>query len=94
VVATPQWNSANWAGATTRVYGVGSGAGAYTGDVASVPRYIIEVLPDLDPTPGNALNKKSSSSSTGGGTAFRITARGWGLRPGTQVELQSVYLKQ
>jgi type IV pilus assembly protein PilX len=73
---------------------VGSGAGAYTGDVASVPRYIIEVLPDLDPTPGNALNKKSSSSSTGGGTAFRITARGWGLRPGTQVELQSVYLKQ
>jgi type IV pilus assembly protein PilX len=92
-VATPNWNGVSWAGATSRIYGVSSGAGAYPLAVSNAPRYIIEVLPDLPAGPGNALNK-NKTSSTGGGTAYRITARGWGRRPGTQVELQSIYFKQ
>jgi type IV pilus assembly protein PilX len=93
VVATAQWDSVNWAGATSRIYGVGSGAGAYPLAVSNPPRYIIELLPDLPSGPGGTLNKNPQSSS-GGGNAYRITARGWGRRPGTQVELQSVYFKQ
>jgi type IV pilus assembly protein PilX len=94
VVATQNWNGVSWAGATSRVYGVGSGAGSYPVlDVSNPPRYIVELLPDLPAGPGNALNK-NKTSSTGGGTAYRITARGWGRRAGTQVELQTVYFKQ
>ncbi|MEO8308868.1 MAG: PilX N-terminal domain-containing pilus assembly protein [Pseudomonadota bacterium] len=92
-VATPNWNSVSWTGATSRIYGVNSGAGAFPLAVANAPRYIIELLPDLPSAPGNALNANPNSSTTGG-TAYRITARGWGRRPGTSVMLQSVYFKQ
>jgi type IV pilus assembly protein PilX len=93
LVATPNWNSITWTGATSRIYGVTSGAGAYPLAVANPPRYIIELLPDVPSGSGNTLNANARSSTTGG-TAYRITARGWGRRPTTQVELQSVYLKQ
>jgi type IV pilus assembly protein PilX len=92
-VATPQWRTVPWAGATSRIYGVASGAGDYPLDVAQPPRYIVELLPDLPVGAGNSLNA-NARSSTSGGTAYRITARGWGRRDTTQVMLQSVYVKQ
>jgi type IV pilus assembly protein PilX len=91
-VATPQWNAVTWTGATSRIYGVNSGAGAFPLAVANPPRYIIELLPPLPPAPGDTLVKGNSASTTGG-IGYRITARGWGRRPNTQVELQSVYVK-
>jgi type IV pilus assembly protein PilX len=92
-VATPNWQQVPWTGATSRVYGVASGAGAYPVAVAQAPRYIVELLPDLPAGAGNSLNS-NVRSSTSGGTAYRITARGWGQRATTQVMLQSVYVKQ
>jgi type IV pilus assembly protein PilX len=57
-------------------------------DIARQPRYIIELLPDLPAAPGNG-----GKSSGNDGTAFRITAMGWGKRPSTAIMLQSVYVK-
>jgi type IV pilus assembly protein PilX len=92
-IATPNWYQVAWTGATSRVYGVATAEGAYPLDVDSAPRYIVELLPDLPAGAGNSLNA-NQRSSTGGGTGYRITARGWGRRGTTQVMLQSVYVKQ
>jgi type IV pilus assembly protein PilX len=92
-VATANWDSISWAGATSRIYGVRTGAGAYPLAVANPPRYIVELMDDVDARSGNTI-KVQPGASVGKATPFRITARGWGRRPGTQVELQSVYLKE
>jgi type IV pilus assembly protein PilX len=92
-IATPNWEQVAWDDDSSRVYGDGSGAGAYPVDVAQAPRYIVELLPDLPAGAGNSLSA-NVRSSTSGGTAYRITARGWGRRDTTQVMLQSVYVKQ
>jgi type IV pilus assembly protein PilX len=55
-------------------------------DIARQPRYIIELLPDLPSPPGGSAKETD-------GTAFRITAMGWGKRPSSAVMLQSVYVK-
>lgn len=57
--------------------------------VIKQPRYIIELLPDLPADVGNNAGIGASS----GGTAFRITAVGWGKRTTTPVMLQSIYIK-
>jgi Tfp pilus assembly protein PilX len=62
--------------------------------VISQPRYIVELLPDLPAGAGQSMTLTLKTSATGGGTAFRITAMGWGKKQGTQVMLQSVYLKR
>lgn len=94
--ATPRWTSNAWSGATSRVYGVASGAGDYPiDDVANPPRYIVELLPDIPAGAGNSLNSNAGArSSTTGGTAYRVTVRAWGRRATTQVMLQSVFVKQ
>jgi type IV pilus assembly protein PilX len=93
-IATPNWRQVAWDDTDSRVYGDASGAGDYPiDDVAQPPRYIVELLPDLPAGAGNSLNT-NVRSSTSGGTAYRITARGWGRRETTQVMLQSVYVKQ
>jgi type IV pilus assembly protein PilX len=94
VTSTSAWNnSTNWTSGTPITYGAFSGAANISG-VTAQPKYIIELLPDLPAAAGNSLSSTLRSSSTGGGTAFRITALGWGKRPGTQSMLQSVYVKQ
>lgn len=57
--------------------------------VINQPRYIIELLPDLPADAGNNAGIGAAS----GGTAFRITAVGWGKRTTTPVMLQSIYIK-
>lgn len=57
-------------------------------DVAIQPRYIIELLPDLEPPPGEDAQVGATA-----GTAFRITAVGWGKRSSTPIMLQSIYIK-
>lgn len=91
--ATPRWNEVAWDDDDSRVYGATSGAGDYPVDVAQPPRYIVELLPDIPAGAGNTL-RPNSHSSTSGGTAYRVTARGWGRRDSTQVMLQSVFVKQ
>jgi type IV pilus assembly protein PilX len=91
--ATPQWNTVDWTDDSSRVYGAGSGAGDYPVDVAEPPRYIVELMPDVPAGAGDSMNANARSSTTGG-TAYRITARGWGRRTDTTVMLQSLYVKQ
>jgi len=86
-------DSISWTGGLPRNYGSYTGAAAIP-DVLTQPKYIVELLPDLPAGAGNSLSSTLRSSSTGGGTAFRITAVGWGKQSGTQVMLQSIYVKQ
>ena len=60
--------------------------------VASQPRYVIERLGAM----GNAGNSVvvGFSSSSDGGTAYRITARATGARGDTVVILQSIYARR
>ena len=91
--AVPAWDAVNWLSAQPRQYGAFTGAGAYpiTG-LANTPRYIIEILPRMSATSGNSAGLGARSSTTAG-TPYRITAVGWGRRPTTQVQLQSVYVR-
>jgi type IV pilus assembly protein PilX len=91
--ATQVWNGAVWSGASSRVYGARSGAGAYPLTLSQAPRYIIEQLPEIAGGIGNSANANSGSSTTNDGFAYRITTRAWGRRPTTQVTLQSVFVK-
>lgn len=87
--ATSNWDAiTDWtASAIPIVFGANTGAVAIP-DVAIQPRYIIEILPDL--TAGSGGSAKSGGKS---GTAYRITAMGWGKRSTTPILLQSVYVK-
>lgn len=77
----------NWTDdAKVAVYGFDTGAAAIAG-VARQPRYIIEVLFDMKPMPGNSENSRLK------GTPYRITAIGYGKLERTQVILQSTYYK-
>lgn len=92
--ATPQWDAVDWSGPVPREYGSVTGAGVYPdGTVSRAPRYIVELLPDMQPGSGNSIGL-GARSRAGTGTPFRITAMGWGQRASTQVMLQSVYLRQ
>jgi type IV pilus assembly protein PilX len=91
--AVGQWDAVDWMSATPRQYGAFTGAGTYpvTG-LARTPRYIIEILPRMSASAGNSAGLGARSSTTAG-TPYRITAVGWGRRPTTQVQLQSVYVR-
>jgi type IV pilus assembly protein PilX len=93
ITAVPQWEAVDWMSATPRQYGAFTGAGTYpvTG-LARTPRYIIEILPRMAASAGNSAGLGARSSTTAG-TPYRITAVGWGRRPTTQVQLQSVYVR-
>ena len=92
--ATTQWDTIDWTAVVPRDYGALTGAGTYPdGTVSRVPRFIVELLPDMTPGPGNSIGL-GSRSLAGAGTPFRITAVGWGRRASTQVMLQSVYVRQ
>ena len=98
--STPVWQTLNWT-TNSRAYGQGTAAPALLGPgnaaLATQPRYVIEVLPTLPPRAGY------ESACVGGGCtnvaverarAYRITVRASGIRPATEVMLQSVYVKQ
>lgn len=75
----------NW-DASAAAYGSATGVAAL-GGVRRQPRYIIELLPDMPPLPGNSV--KASAA----GTPYRISAIGYGKQPSTRVVLQSTYYK-
>lgn len=55
------------------------------------PEFIVEVLPNVPPASGSlAVNTQYQASS---GTAYRITAVGWGAKQSTNVMLQSIFIK-
>lgn len=55
--------------------------------VARQPNYIIELLFDMKPLPGNSENIKQK------GTPYRITAVGYGKLARTRVQIQSTFYK-
>ena len=58
-----------------------TGRGVFT---SKLPRYLIEIIPDIEP--GQRADMRSKF-------LFRITAIGFGSNPSTQVVLQSIYRK-
>jgi type IV pilus assembly protein PilX len=89
----PLWQTIDWAASAgkSRAYGSATGATALPG-VGSPPRYIVERLPPLPPSSGTSASLASSVDDAP--QAFRITARGTGVRASTVVILQSTYIKQ
>lgn len=89
----PLWQTIDWGASAgkTRAYGSVTGATALPG-VASQPRYFIEQLPPLPPPAGQSASLAQSVDDAP--QAFRITARGVGVRASTVVVLQSTYIKQ
>ena len=91
--ATPLWESIDWTDENSRPYGTQTGLGAYPVNVSAAPRYIIEILPNLPPPVGSSMVTGARASTTGG-TAYRITAVGWGRNAETRTMLQSVFIKE
>lgn len=79
-------DAVDWNSSAVLNYGDGTGA-ADLGNVATQPRYIIEMMPRMPAPPGESLSVKSK------GTAYRVTALGFGRQPGTRVMLQTTYYK-
>ena len=76
----------DWDGDAPGTYGQDTGAVAI-GGVDQQPKYIIELLADMQPPPGNSAKMKAT------GTPYRITALGFGKQRKTRVLLQSIYYK-
>lgn len=90
--STSVWDAiTDWSSSTLPInFGAQTSAPAIP-DVARQPKYIIELLPDIPPAAGTGLRPPGADATDG--TAFRITAMGWGKRSTTPVMLQSVYVK-
>lgn len=92
VALAPAWQAAELAGpesadSATTPYGKFTGAQLPLGGGAlpgRAPRYIIELMP---------LVRAGEDAGPRAGNLYRITAIGFGVRPGTQVVLQSFYRK-
>jgi Tfp pilus assembly protein PilX len=87
--ATPAWQLADLAGAddATTTYGRFTGSALPTGGGAlpgRAPRYVIELMP---------LARAGEDAGRPAANVYRITAIGFGVRPSTQVVLQSFYRK-
>lgn len=78
--------SVDWSSNRVGVYGSGSGATSLDG-VARQPRYIIELLSEMQPPLGNSIKAANT------GTAYRITALAYGRQDSTRVMLQSTFYK-
>jgi type IV pilus assembly protein PilX len=93
--SAPVWQSLNWS-TKARTYGSVTGQTALLGPgnqaLASQPRYIVELLPQLLPGPGDSACTTCAPPLTG--QAYRITVRATGARSSTVVMLQSTYVKQ
>lgn len=76
----------DWDGGAPGTYGQDTGALAI-GGVGQQPKYIIELLFDMQPPPGNSAKMKAT------GTPYRITVLGYGKQKKTRVLLQSTYYK-
>ena len=89
----PLWQTIDWSATAnqSRAYGSVTAATALPG-VSSQPRYLIEQLPPLAPASGTSANLASAVDDAP--MAFRITARGVGLRASTAVVLQATYIKR
>jgi type IV pilus assembly protein PilX len=94
-VSTPIWQQIDWA-TQSRGYGAHTGAVALLGPdneaLASQPAYIVELLPQLPPSPGESACTTCAPAVTG--QPYRITVRAYGARSSTVVMLQSTYVQQ
>jgi len=91
-VSTPWYKTIDWSSSSvTRTYGTGTSATALPA-VASQPKYIIESIGQPGAVAGTSIALGLKPSSTG--NAYRVSARGVGGRAGTQVLVQSIYVKR
>ena len=90
VPVAPAWQAVDLAapdGAAITPYGKFTGAALPVGAgalPARAPRYIIELMP---------LARAGEDAGQGAANVYRITAIGFGVRPATQVVLQTFYRK-
>jgi type IV pilus assembly protein PilX len=97
--SAPLWQTLDWA-AKARGYGSRTAAPALLGPanaaLATQPRYVIERLPTLPPRAGEdaCVGGGCSNVAADRARAYRITVRASGVRPATEVMLQSIYVKQ
>lgn len=91
-VVAQVWETMNWMSGTPIVYGALTGAPDLAG-VTRQPRYVVELFADVPAAVGAGMAMGSKPSGGMAGTAYRITAVGWGKYPGTQVMLQSIFVK-
>lgn len=96
--SAPLWQTLDWA--TARAYGSRTAAPALLGPdnaaLSAQPRYVIERLAALPPPSGESAGFGGgwSNAPAARARAYRITVRASGMRPGTVVMLQSIYVKQ
>lgn len=79
-------DTVDWESGQVANYGHASGASALQG-VARQPKYIIELLSEMQPPLGNSIKAANS------GTAFRVTALAYGRQDSTRVMLQSTFYR-
>jgi type IV pilus assembly protein PilX len=80
------WSNA----AVTRAYGANTGATSLP-VVAAQPRYVVELLSKLAPSPAGSAGLGVGPGPKGG-AVYRITALGTGARAETRVVMQSTYI--
>ena len=86
---TPIWSTIDWTTASSRTYGLKTGATALLG-ITSSPKYIIEKLP-LAPLPGDNTSQLSCYNCGLSIQNFRVTASGTGANSSAAVMLQSIF---
>jgi type IV pilus assembly protein PilX len=79
-------DTVDWESNLVASYGHGTGAPALAG-LPRQPKYIIELLAEMPPPLGNSVGAQNT------GTAYRISALGYGRQPNTRVMLQSTFYK-
>jgi type IV pilus assembly protein PilX len=93
--SAPVWTQIDWA-TNSRIYGSRTGQTALVGpgntELASQPRYIVEMLPQMPPSAGYSACTACAQPITA--QPYRITVRAYGVRSSTVVMLQSTYIKQ
>ena len=93
--SAPVWQQMTWS-SIARTYGSRTAQSALVGPgnvaLANQPSYIVELLPQLLPSPGDSACTNCAPSLTG--QPYRITVRAYGVRSSTVVMLQSTYIKQ
>ena len=93
--SAPVWAALDWS-TRSRSFGSATKKPALVGPdnvaLSSQPRYVVELLPQLLPAPGDSACQNCAPALTG--QAYRITVRASGVRPSTVVTLQSTYIKQ
>ena len=92
---TPVWTTItannDWTSSKTLAYSGTALTFDGTTQIATQPRYIIELITGTSAPPGESGSVGGGSSGTTV-TSYRVTARGWGLTNQTQATVQATFI--